>query len=445
MKPTRLPRRKTDIEIHNLRERGAAAHDARGGYLRHRCSRIFGFGVLPALLLIASAGNAQSTGDGPVAGIEPMTTVAGDRAGYLADPQPIRRAPSVGDRVQLLSGTTQAVISCAYPIKPGCFAWTPVKVTLGSLKAQLDVAGVRKTNFQNLDIFQDDHGGWQAALTIGVQSAGHPKHWTVITHAHPVDAGTADTPPTNWEADAVLIGSFSKPVTGNYDGKYFEDDGRLYLLYVDSIVSPPALRNAIFLQPMQSFTQLASSPRVMVLRTGDREGELASETYANTRAKLVEAPYISKVAGKYALVYSSGAYLTPGYKAGVAWSDTLLPAHGQFYRKVLQVDEQGLWGAPGHREVRYLVQSEKLRWPHFAGTRVIGPGVAAAIQGPEGAWWLYFNGFAPVDMPQGQKGQVEGDHRRPYYLHLRVQVPAGASVSSVTDAELARWMEPNTQ
>jgi hypothetical protein len=307
----------------------------------------------------------------------------------------------------------------------------------------MDAAGVHKTNFQNIDVFQDDRGGWHAAITLGVNSPAHPKHWTLTTHAHPVGASTPTSPPSAWELDAVLSGSFSRPVEGNYDGKYFEDDGRLYLLYVDTIAAPPALRNAIFLQPMASFTRPAPVPRTMLLRPGDREGDLASETYARTQAKLVEAPYLSRIGDKYALVYSSGAYLTPGYKAGVAWSDTLLPRPGQLYRKVLAADVAGIWGRPGHREVRYLVQSERPRWPDFTGGTVIGPGVAAAVQGPAGAWWLFFNGFAIGDLPSRPDGQIDGTHRRPYYLRLTVQVPSGRSVASASDDELARWIIPD--
>jgi hypothetical protein len=405
--------------------------------------------LAPTVLAIAalpqSGSDAQPVQTSPALAIQPMTQIGEDGSGYLADPQPIRTMPSSGNRVQMLSGTTKAIVRCAYPIKPGCFSWTPITVTAGTLKAQIEAAGAHQTNIQNTDIFQDDHGGWHAAVTIGVASERHPKHWTIVAHAHPVGPQNADTPPTTWEADTVLSGSFSRPVEGNYDGKYFEDGGRLYLLYVDTIAPPPALRNAIFLQPMESFTRPAATPRIMLLHPGDREGDLQSESYANTQAKLVEAPYISRVGDKYALVYSSGAYLTPGYKAAVAWSDTLIPAGGRLYRKVMQIDQNGIWGHPGGREVHYLVQSERPRWPNFTKSQVIGPGVAAAIQGPAGAWWLYFNGFAPDDMSVKTDGRVDGSHRRPYALRLRVQVPAGRSVASASDAELASWMEPETR
>jgi Glycosyl hydrolases family 43 len=272
--------------------------------------------------------------------------------------------------------------------------------------------------------------------------AHHQAHWTVVAHAHPTEPAAPGSAPLAWAADTVLAGSFSNPARGNYDGKYFEDDGRLYLLYIKTVAPAPALRNAIIIQPMLTPTQSAQAAPTTLLTPGDRDGELESEWYGHTQAKLVEAPYISKIGDKYALVYSTGAYLTPGYKAGVAWSDTLLPPQGGRYRKVLEPDPQGLWGQPGRREVRYLIQSEKPRWPNFTGGQVIGPGVAAAVQGPGDAWWLYFNGFAPGDMAIGASGKVNGALRRPYFLRLRDAVPLNRSVASATDAELAEWLMP---
>ncbi|RXH53890.1 hypothetical protein GRAN_5228 [Granulicella sibirica] len=74
---------------------------------------------------------------------------------------------------------------------------------------------------------------------------------------------------------------------------------------------------------MQTETEIASVPPSVLLTPGDRDGELSSEWYANTQAKLVEARYLSLVAGKH--LYSTGAYLTAGNKTGVAWSDSLMP------------------------------------------------------------------------------------------------------------------------
>ena len=93
------------------------------------------------------------------------------------------------------------------------------------------------------------------------------------------------------------------------------------------------------------------------------------------------------------------------------------------YRKVLLEDLAGVWGRPGKREVRYLLQSETPRWPNFSGRQVIGRGFAAAVQEGSGALWLYCNGFSPEEMPSGPNGKVEGAHRRPFGRRLHMAVP----------------------
>ena len=402
--------------------------------------RLLSIGLLVAALTAnASTGRAQLASG---SAIVPLTSIQPDGTGYLTDPQPIRRAPSTRGDDQYLSGTTKAVVRCSYPLRARSCDSTPIRVDAVELRSQMTAAHVTPTNFQNIDIFQGDDGSWQAAVTIGVHSDEHEKHWTVIAHAHPTSSSGGDGPPLAWTADALLAGAFTKPEAGNYDGKYYEEASSLYLLYVRNTRPAPAIRNEIVLQPMRTFTQ-GGGPATTLLTTGDRYGELNSEQYANTQAKLVEAPWIAIIGGKHALIYSTGSYLTSGYKAGVAWSDGLLPSgqNGR-YRKVLQPDPLGIWHSAGGKDVRYLVQSERPRWPNFIGSAVTGPGVAAAVRGPEGAWWLFLNGFAPGDLPDEGNSKVDGSRRSPFAIRLRADVPAGRSVADVSDVELATWLAP---
>ena len=411
----------------------------------------------PAVLLAASlflaalfpevadrSARAGETPSRPLA-IQPMTTVGANGAGYFSDPYPVRLAPSGGMRTQVFSGTTKAIMSCADPMSAGCFSWTPVRVDAGALRTEIAAAGASITNFQNLDVFQDDAGGWHAVLAIGVHNAAHPRYWTVLVHAHPTTFAQPGTAPLAWSADTVLEGSFSDRVDGNYDGKYFEDGGRLYLLYVKNLAPQPALRNGIVLQPMLSTTQPAPESPTTLLTPGDRYGPLESERYGHTPAKLVEAPGIARIAGKYALIYSTGAFQQVGYKAGVAWSDTLMPIAGRHYRKVLETDTEGVWGQPGRPEVRYLLQSQRPRWPDFTGGQVISPGVASAVRASGGAWWLYFAGFDPADRPLVSPGVAEADHRRPFFVPLRASVPSDRTAATASDAELAGWLQPEVR
>ncbi len=380
--------------------------------------------------------------------IQPMTTIGADGVGYFSDPYPARLAPFRGGRTQVFSGTTKAIMSCAYPVSARCFSWARAAIDAGTLRTKIAAAGASITNFQNLGLFQDDASRWHAVLAIGVNSPAHPAYWTVLVHAHPPMDAAPGAVPLAWSADTVLSGSFSNPADGNYDGKYFEDEGRLYLLYVKNFAPRPALRNGIVIQPMLSPTRPAPERPTTLLMPDDGPGALDSEAYYHALVKLVEAPNLTKIAGKYALIYSTGAYWKADYKTGVAWSDTLMPAlggPGGWYRKVLEPDVQGLWGQPGRPEIHYLLQSQHSRWPNFTGDQVIGPGVASSVQRPGGAWWLYFAGFDPADWPLMPPGAVQADHRRPFFVRLRVAVPPSQPVSAASDAELATWLRPEVQ
>ncbi len=377
------------------------------------------------------------SGSSGVPAIQPMTTISPNGSGYFSDPYPVRLTERGNAGLQVLSGTTKAFMSCTYPISAKCFSWIPGSVDVGVLRSVIAAAGVAVTNIQNLNAFQDDAGGWHAVVAIGVHSVAHPDHWTVLVHAHSTTAGT----PLAWSADTVLSGSFSDPMGGNYDGKYFEDDGRLYLLYVKNFEPKPALRNGIVIQPMLSPTQLAPDAPTTLLMPGDRYGALDSERYGDSQIRLVEAPFIVRISGKYALIYSTGAYQQVDYKAAVAWSDTLIPPAGGRYRKVLERDTQGVWGRAGRYEVRYLLQSQIPSWPGFTGSQVISPGVASAVQGPGGAWWLYFAGFNPGDRPLVLPGIAKANHRRPFFVELRAAVPPGGAVATASDVELTTWLQ----
>ncbi len=397
---------------------------------------------VPPAFLSAQAPRQQDVRRAASLPIVPLTQVGPDGQGYMADPQPVRLAARTPDHGLFITGTTRAVAHGAFPIERSSFTWTPLQVNAGLLQGAIRAAGAHITNIQNIDVFQDDAQGWHAAVTIGLSSPAHPKHWTVVAHASPVGAVSAERCPLSWSADTLLTGSLTEGVNGNYDGKYFEDKGHLYLLYVKGTAPAPDLRNAIVLQPMLTPQKSALEEPVTLLTPDDRYGALNSEWYANTKAKLVEAPYLTRFGTKYALVYSTGAYLTSGYKTGVAWSDTLVPRGQQHYRKVLMPDAKGIWQDPDRTDVRYLLQSEKPMWPNFSAAQVVGPGVAAAVQGPGGALWLIFNGFAPDDMPRNEKGQVDGTHRRPFAMRLQSHILEGNSVQDVSDKELSHWLEP---
>ncbi len=399
-----------------------------------------------------SGGNATGEPPGnPSIAITPMTAVdVAARAGYFVDPYPVHFASRFAPAVQSFSGTTKAILSCAYPLLAQCFTQTPISIGSGTVGAAIVAVGSSITNYQNANIYQDSSGQWQMAVTIGVKSPNHPEvdHWNVILHAHPVIAAVDNAIPTQWAADAVLIGSLSNPVDANYDGKYFEDYGSLYLLYSKRLSNGPA-RHGIVAQLMTSAMQLAPSDPVVLLQPDDANGGYNSEFFninsAADQFKLVEVGNVTVIDGKYAMAYSTGAYDEVAYKTAVAWSDTFLPSSGSTYKKVLKLDASGVWGQPNHLEVQYLLQSQQSDWPNNISTQVLSPGVPSFVHGLDGEWYLYFAGYDPSDAPTVSPGVFDGSHRRPYYAKLRVAIPPHATIALTSNTDLASWLTPVTR
>jgi hypothetical protein len=208
--------------------------------------------------------------------------------GYFQDPYPVRKAPSNSPDIQLISGTTQELLSSAYPLQPQGFKAEPVVINRDPLQPEIDKAGATFTNYQNVDMFQTSSGEWHMVLAIGVVKNGAPHYWTVIVHAHPNGEAKPGLAPTQWTADTVLSGSFSTFVNGNYDCKYFEDKGQLYLVYVENLKENP-VRNGIVIQPMSSPRKPAAAAPTLLLQPNEHDGGFNSELYANTGAKVIEA------------------------------------------------------------------------------------------------------------------------------------------------------------
>jgi hypothetical protein len=372
-----------------------------------------------------------------------MTNVTENpRQGYFSDPYPIRVAASDAAQIpQSFSGTTTQVLSCAGSLTPGCFRPTPIHVTIGpDLTQQAASSGATLHTEINNNIFQDDSGSWQMAVTYYVSNRRFPKasQWTAILHAHPVNP-SGNTVPTSWVADSLLVGSFTMPTKANYDGKYVEDSGKLYLVYSDRLSDSPA-RDGILAQLMSSPESRASTPPTVLLAPGDYSSELFFGLHNPSEFKLIETGNITEVDGKFVMAYSTGAYDEPDYKIGLAWSDTFLPAPGTTYRKITMPDTAGVWGKKGGTEVRYLMQSQLRNWPNYVGRSVLAPGVPAVIQDGRN-WYLTFAGYLPSDAPVDPKtGHFTPSSRRPFFSPLSVHIPADASVGQTSEADLANWI-----
>lgn len=240
--------------------------------------------------------------------------------------------------------------------------------------------------------------------------------WNVIAHASATNTG--NPVPTAWVADATLVGSLSQPAKANYDGKYFEDGGNLYLVYSDALELSPALHDGVVAQLMQSATQLANVPPVTLIEPDDTSdnGGFNSEYFffdMSAPFKLVETGNVTRINGKYAIAYSTGDFQEPDYKTGVAWSDTFLPVSGSTYQKILMEDTSGVWGQPDHLEVLYLLQAQLSSWPNDVASQVLAPGVPSIVQdSTSGAWYLFFAAYDPTDAPLINATDYDPSHRQ---------------------------------
>ncbi|MGI4757241.1 MAG: hypothetical protein ACRYGF_10375 [Janthinobacterium lividum] len=170
-----------------------------------------------------------------------------------------------------------------------------------------------------------------------------------MAHAHPAETVLTLQPPTAWIADNVLVGSLSKADFANYDGKYFEDDGKLYLLYSKRLESRPVAHDGIVAQRMLA-PDLADRTLLLAPDTGLES--LNSELFHTVPApndlfKLIETGNITRINGKYVMAYSAGDYQQKDYKTGLAYSDTLLPREGGQFRKNLPAGHHGHLGTAG--------------------------------------------------------------------------------------------------
>jgi hypothetical protein len=420
--------------------------------------------VLFPVLSIASSclgtvhAQALATQDSTTAAIPlyPMTRVnEKEHLGYFGDPYPVHVDPGTASSLpQYFSGTTQELMTCERPIKPGCFDTSPITVTIADdLKTSANNANNEFFDQINRNIYQTADGQWNMAVTLYLRNKSAPKTtlegtWTVIAHAHP-DTQSTTTTPTSWVVDKILVGSVAESAKANYDGKYFEDGKELYLIY--SKREAGTVHDGIVAQALTSATDLDSTAPVWLLAPSTIDGGYNSEYFhinwvdggPNADFKLIETGNISKIDGKYVMAYSTGDYQQLDYKTGIAFSDTLLPKEGETYRRILQTDTEGVWGKAGHLEVRYLLQSEKQAWPNYVGTQVFAPGVPSVVEEPNGEYFLYFDGFLPSNAPPAKiapNTSYDPTYRRPFYVPLSIKVPANGSVEAATDEELASWI-----
>jgi hypothetical protein len=346
--------------------------------------------------------------------------IGGSGSPYFADPYPVYRSShgtSVPDP-HIVFGTPDAVLLCPGQLAPGCYTRQSIDIQISpALTKTADAAGTVITATQNHNPFQGDNGGWSMALTVSVRQKSAPTGdgWSVILHAHPASAG--NPVPTTWIADSVLEGSLAHNEYANYDGKYYEASGTLYLLYSKRLSNTPA-RDGVVAQQMTSPEQPTTTGPVLLLQPTPGAGYTSESFFVdkpNSQFKLVETGNITQIDGKYVMAYSTGDFSENDYKTGIAWSDTFLPAQGATYQKLVTPDTADVWSNASHQDIDYLMQSQEMQSPHYVGYQVIGPGVPSIVQDGD-TWYVIFAGFQPTS--QIVPTQFDPADRQPYFAPL---------------------------
>ena len=199
--------------------------------------------------------------------IEPMTKVnVMEHIGYFGDPYPIHLVPGGDGERQYFSGTTAGMLQCTGHLRPGCYTTTPLTLKFSdTLHTAVRAAGNTFRAVINHNAYQENDGSWQMAVTLYVHPNGSStRRWTVIAHAHS-EGPPSMSPPTSWVADKILVGSLSTFAYANYDGKYVEEDGKLYLIHSKRLISTPVQHDGIVAQEMTSPAEIAPGGPVVSL------------------------------------------------------------------------------------------------------------------------------------------------------------------------------------
>jgi hypothetical protein len=275
--------------------------------------------------------------------------------------------------------------------------------------------------------YRDAAGAYHAYCTLH-----YGNFRTVVAHLVPQrgEAWTEGCAVRKWRLDQVLVGSLARNRTTYYDARLFaDDDGEEWLVYSGSERRHGDVH--ILAQRMLDPGRIDRDvpPRPILSPQGYR-----SEDRNPGYLQLVEGANIFKVQGKYVLLYSVGDFGANNYKLGAAFSDSLIPAPGTRYKKVLVPDVRSLWGNTDRLdEVCYLLQSEIPGWPNYCGGVVSGPGLGNIIR-IGGEHHLVFHAYRPGDGKRHPSGRrvwmlplnIDVSDHRPMWEWIRAALPCPA-------------------
>lgn len=247
--------------------------------------------------------------------------------------------------------------------------------------------GNRPADVWGFHPFKAADGSWHA---VGTLHLGYFKTEIASFDPAPDQRWLPGSPITKWQLNQVLV-PYEEGKIATYETKVYKDsDGQLILVYCRSLGLGKDV--SIMAQKMSSPSTLDKSSEPFALLTP--EGYQSEFRNEGAPLQIVEGPNIVKINGYYILLYTVGDFAATNYKAGFAYSRTLIPPVGKTYQKVLIDDPHQVWGARTKFEIQYLVQSQHETWPNYVGAQVAGPGLLNLVQ-EDGKYYLVFHGYKP--------------------------------------------------
>jgi len=257
--------------------------------------------------------------------------------------------------------------------------------------------GKRPADVWGFHPFKGSDGSWHG---VGTLHLGYFKTEVAAFDPEPGQKWLPGSPITKWRLNRVLV-PYEEGKMATYETKVYKDsNGQLYLVYCRSLGLGNNVSIVAHKMISPSTLDTASEPVVLLAPEGYQS------EYRNEGAPLqiVEGPNIVKINDYYILLYTVGDFAATNYKAGFAYSKTLIPAKGTTYQKVLIEDPKKVWGGRTNREIQYLVQSQHREWPNFIGNQVAGPGLLNLVQ-EDGKYYLVFHGYKPASKDRYDAGQ----------------------------------------
>jgi arabinan endo-1,5-alpha-L-arabinosidase len=267
-------------------------------------------------------------------------------AGYFADPFVLRtEGPGSPGYVAYGTGTRVGDLVFEVLVSADLLTWTSVGGALEALPPE------QGTDYWAPEVAEHD-GRWWMYYSVGVGDAGH--HLRVAVADSPLgpfrDCGVDLTPDERFAIDP---------------SPFRDVDGTWYLFHARDVLDGPRVGTMLAVDVLETMTSLRGEPRTVLEPSDDWQlYERQREIHGGVHDwHTLEGPFVVRHDDRYYCFYSGGSWLTEGYGMGYAVADHPL----------------GPW-----RE-----ESPATRLIATVPGRVLGPGHASVVRGPDGDVLVY--------------------------------------------------------